>query len=129
MEIQIDQARLKAIRKEAEEEFYRQYRKVVFDEITTQFQKQLLYSDAHGNGKGKEYQTEGAMRTLTNCMTDSWYQTHKNACAFFQGGSHDPNGNWFYVEFWNFKGAQAYIDKFNAEFDDWVRDVWTPMQS
>ena len=27
-----------------------------------------------------------------------------------------PNGKWFYIEFWKPSGAQAYVDKLNAEY-------------
>jgi hypothetical protein len=56
-------------------------------------------------------------RTLTQYTTDPWYDVHKAAAAFFQGGSHDQNGNYIYIEFWSPGGAQAYVDKLNAEYD------------
>lgn len=55
-------------------------------------------------------------RTLTNWMNDPWYNVHKDAGAFFQGGYADENGKWFYIEFWRPGGAQAYVDKLNAEY-------------
>ena len=55
-------------------------------------------------------------RTLTNLTTDHWYKIHQEAEAFFQGGSNDFKGQWFYIEFWKPKGAQAYIDKLNEEY-------------
>ncbi len=56
------------------------------------------------------------MRSLTNYTLDPWYAVHQAAGAFFQGGSHDSHGRWFYIEFWKSAGAQAYIDKLNAEY-------------
>ena len=55
-------------------------------------------------------------RTLTNVTTCPWYKTHTDADAFFQGGSNNPDGQWFYVEFWRPAGAQKYVDKFNEEY-------------
>lgn len=55
-------------------------------------------------------------RSLTNMMNDPWYKVHQEAGAFFQGGSDNPNGGWFYIEFWKPSGAQAYVDKLNAEY-------------
>lgn len=54
--------------------------------------------------------------TLTTYTTDSWYKVHKDAGAFFQGGINEPNGKWFYIEFWKPSGAQAYVDKLNTEY-------------
>jgi hypothetical protein len=54
--------------------------------------------------------------TLTNWMKDPWYAIHKDAGAFFQGGYGSPEGEYFYIEFWQSKGAQAYIDRLNSEY-------------
>ncbi len=59
-------------------------------------------------------------RTLTNYMDDPWYKVHKDAGAFFQGGSDAPDGDWYYIEFWKPQGAQAYVDKVNAELSPWI---------
>lgn len=54
--------------------------------------------------------------TLTNYMRDPWYAIHTDAVAFFQGGYGCPDGEYFYIEFWQSKGAQAYIDRLNQEY-------------
>ncbi len=58
-------------------------------------------------------------RSLTNYMTDPWYKVHKEAGAFFQGGYDEPDGDRFFIEFWNPAGAQAYVDKVNTELPYW----------
>lgn len=55
-------------------------------------------------------------RCLTNYMYDPWYEIHKAAGAFFQGGAHYPEGRFFYIEFWLPAGAQAFVDRLNAEY-------------
>lgn len=55
------------------------------------------------------------MRMLTNWTNDPRYDLTKDAGAFFQGGSNDRNGKWFYVEFWKPEGAQAWMDQFNLD--------------
>lgn len=53
------------------------------------------------------------IRSLTNFMNDEAYNLHKQCCAFFQGGYNDPNGGFFYIEFWNGAKAQPYIEWLN----------------
>ncbi len=53
---------------------------------------------------------------LTNWMDDPRYKIHQAAGAFFQGGSHDPNGHWFMIEFWKSEGAQAFVDYMNEHY-------------
>lgn len=55
-------------------------------------------------------------RMLTNLTTDECYQIHQNAGAFFQGGSHNPHGQWSLIEFWKPEGAQAFIDYLNKNY-------------
>lgn len=55
-------------------------------------------------------------RMLTNIITAEEYQIHKNAGAFFQGGSDNPGGQHFYMEFWRPEGAQAFIDHLNKMY-------------
>lgn len=54
-------------------------------------------------------------RGLTNITTDPFYKLHQDAGAFFQGGYSDPNGHWFYIEFWNPAHAQKWVDAINVE--------------
>ncbi len=53
------------------------------------------------------------IRSLTNFMNDEAYNLHKQCCAFFQGGYNDPNGGFFYIEFWKGAKAQPYIEWLN----------------
>lgn len=55
-------------------------------------------------------------RCLTNFTNDPFYKLHKDAGAFFQGGYGNPDGKWFYVEFWNPEGAMNWLKAFNAEY-------------
>ena len=57
-------------------------------------------------------------RMLTNWTSDPRYELTKNAGAFFQGGSDNRNGSWFYVEFWRPEGAQAWLDQLNLDVTD-----------
>lgn len=59
------------------------------------------------------------LRMLTNNMTDECYSIHKNACAFFQGGSsvtEDSEHGFIYIEFWKPEKAQVFIDYLNKNF-------------
>ena len=58
---------------------------------------------------------ETIRRCLTNYMPDEFYKLQQDAGAFFQGGSENPDGDFFYVEFWKPQGAQAWVDGFNRE--------------
>jgi hypothetical protein len=53
---------------------------------------------------------------MTNWMDDPRYKLSKDAGAFFQGGSGDPNGEWFLIEFWQPKGVQAWMDYLNTHY-------------
>lgn len=53
---------------------------------------------------------------LTNYTPDPRYKLHQDAGAFFQGGSNDPKGKWFLIEFWKPAGAQAFVDYMNANY-------------
>lgn len=59
---------------------------------------------------------EFLMGMLTNWMDDPRYKIHKDAQAFFQGGYDRPDDKWFLIEFWNPKGAQAFIDYMNEHY-------------
>lgn len=54
---------------------------------------------------------------LTNLTTAKGYELSQAAGAFFQGGSHDPKGEWIYIEFWKPQGAQAWIDHLNEIYE------------
>lgn len=54
-------------------------------------------------------------KCLTNVMDDPFYKLTVESGAFFQGGSSEPEGQWFFVEFWKPQGAQAWLDGFNAQ--------------
>lgn len=56
------------------------------------------------------------MGMLTNWMDDPRYALHREAQAFFQGGSNDPDGGWFYMEFWNPVGVKPFIDYVNEHY-------------
>lgn len=56
-------------------------------------------------------------RMLTNWTPDPCYKIHQEAGAFFQGGAHDPDGGWFYIEFWRPGGVKAFMDYLNANYD------------
>lgn len=60
---------------------------------------------------------------LTNWMDDPRYKLNQNAGAFFQGGSHDPNGKWFLIEFWKPEGAQAFVDYINEHFEYPIKET------
>ena len=70
--------------------------------------------------KGKQATVElyNFLSDLLTCrrMDDPRYQVSKGAGAFFQGGFNDPNGEWFLIEFWNSKGADAWIDYVNQHY-------------
>ncbi len=53
---------------------------------------------------------------LTNVIADPLYKLHKDACAFFQGGSENPKGKYIYIEFWKPESAQAFVDYINNNF-------------
>lgn len=69
--------------------------------------------------QGKDHATLIAWQTVNRCLTnyikDPFYELSRNAGAFFQGGSSNPEQEYIYVEFWKFKGAQAWLDAFNTE--------------
>lgn len=62
------------------------------------------------------------MRSLTNIMAMPSYEIHKDAGAFFQGGSNDPDGGWFYVELWKAAGAQAYADHLSNLYKEIIEE-------
>lgn len=53
---------------------------------------------------------------LSSLTTDETYRLSKECGAFFQGGSHDPKGKWFLIEFWQPKGVKAWMDYLNANY-------------
>lgn len=56
---------------------------------------------------------------LTNWTTDERYKIHKDACAFFQGGSvdaEDSEHGFIFIEFWKPEKAQVFIDYLNNNF-------------
>lgn len=69
--------------------------------------------------QGAEHASLVAWQTVNRCLTnyikDPFYDLSRNAGAFFQGGSSSPKQEYIYVEFWTFKGAQAWLDGFNEE--------------
>jgi hypothetical protein len=36
--------------------------------------------------------------------------------SFFQSGYHDPDIDYIFIEFWNFIGAQGFVDYVNENF-------------
>lgn len=52
-------------------------------------------------------------RCLTNVTSEKAYYLTKDAGAFFQGGSNDPEGGFIYVEFWRPEGAEQWLHHFN----------------
>jgi hypothetical protein len=69
--------------------------------------------------QGKDHATMVAWQTVHRCLTnytkDPFYELSRNAGAFFQGGGSNPEQEYIYVEFWKYKGAQAWLDAFNDE--------------
>lgn len=55
-------------------------------------------------------------RMLTNWTKDPCYEIHQNAGAFFQGGSHDPDGQFIMIEFWKPAGAEAFMKYLNENY-------------
>lgn len=53
---------------------------------------------------------------LTNWTKDPCYEIHQNAGAFFQGGSHDPDGQFIMIEFWKPAGAEAFMKYLNENY-------------
>lgn len=53
---------------------------------------------------------------MTNQMTDPCYKLSRDAGAFFQGGSNDPEAGWFLIEFWNPKGVKAWMEHLNQHY-------------
>jgi hypothetical protein len=53
---------------------------------------------------------------LTNYMDAPGYNLSQESGAFFQGGAHDPEGQWIFIEFWKPKGAQAFVDFINNNY-------------
>lgn len=47
---------------------------------------------------------------------DETYKLKSDAGAFFQGGYADPDGKWFYIEFWQPKGVEAFVDYLNKHY-------------
>lgn len=54
---------------------------------------------------------------FTNYITDIRYGLKHEAGAFFQGGSGQPNGGWFLVEFWKPEGVETFIQYINEHYD------------
>lgn len=54
-------------------------------------------------------------------MDEPGYKLSKASGAFFQGGSADRDGKFIYIEFWIFKGAQAFVDFVNEEYPKWYK--------
>ena len=99
MEIQIDQARLKDIRKAAEEMYYKQYKDVLEQEISVLFRKRIIHSG--GTKHGTEYQSEGAVRTLIKKQVEDFFLSEKTQAR-----------------------AAGYIDEiFNPALDACVKDA------
>jgi hypothetical protein len=69
--------------------------------------------------QGTDHATLIAWQTVNRCLTnyikDPFYELSRNAGAFFQGGGSNPEQEYIYVEFWKYKGAQAWLDAFNDE--------------
>ena len=59
---------------------------------------------------------EFLMGMLTNWTLDPCYDIHQEAGAFFQGGAHAPDGQFFMIEFWKPKGIQAFMDYLNNNY-------------
>lgn len=55
-------------------------------------------------------------KCFTQYIDEPGYQLTQRSGAFFQGGSHDADGKWFYVEFWRPEGAQAFVDFVNENY-------------
>jgi hypothetical protein len=53
---------------------------------------------------------------LTQWMDKPGYQISKDSGAFFQGGSHDRDGKYIYIEFWIPRGAQTFVDFVNSNY-------------
>jgi hypothetical protein len=53
---------------------------------------------------------------LVNYTNMPGYKLTQDSGAFFQGGSGRPDGGWFYIEFWEPKGAQAFVDFVNENY-------------
>jgi hypothetical protein len=53
---------------------------------------------------------------LTNYMDAPGYKLSQESGAFFQGGAHDPEGQWIFIEFWKPKGAQVFVDFINNNY-------------
>ena len=54
---------------------------------------------------------------LTSYITDIRYGVEREAGAFFQGGSGQPNGGWFLIEFWNTHGVERFIEYVNEHYN------------
>ena len=54
---------------------------------------------------------------LTSYITDIRYGVERGAGAFFQGGSGQPNGGWFLIEFWNTHGVERFIEYVNEHYN------------
>ena len=92
--IEIDQARLKAIRKEVEEQYYVNYKTALEQEIGMLFRKQVLYN-------GKEHHSEGIIRTMIKEQVQTFYTSEKLQ-----------------------KRAEAYIDAaFNPQLDKCIESA------
>lgn len=68
-----------------------------------------------------EYATEDLYAFInypmfSNYMDEPCYRLTKDSGAFFQGGSHDPKGGWFIIEFWRPEGAQAWLEYLNTHY-------------
>lgn len=51
-----------------------------------------------------------------NHIDDPRYHLRQTAGAFFQGGHQRPDGEYIYIEFWQPKGAQAFVDYVNENY-------------
>ena len=106
------------------EEFgkHSRHKKVVVDGVERiKFRPSLSYHDTVGLIVEGKFATpelhQFLMGMLTNYMDDPRYEIHRKANAFFQGGSNDPDGGWFYVEFWNPAGVEAFINYVNEHYN------------
>lgn len=53
---------------------------------------------------------------LSQFMNDETYKLKSDSGTFFQGGSADPHGKFFFIEFWQPKGVEAFVKYLNDHY-------------
>ena len=85
------------------------------------FQLSLSSHDTAGlifDGQEATPELHEFLTSIMSCCDsrDHRYNLRQACGAFFQGGHDRPDGGYFYIEFWNSIGAQAFVDYVNENY-------------